>query len=89
MARFDGIRRAVRVHFGKRGVRRAIDDEIAFHLEARVLDLVRRGMSAHDARDMALREFGDLTEARRDLELIDRRSAGRSARRRDGIDQRQ
>ena len=81
MARFDGIRRALRVHFGARGVRRAIDDEIAFHLDARATDLVARGLSERDARDLALREFGDLTDARRDLEAIDRRRVTRSARR--------
>ena len=81
MTRFDGIRRTLRVHFGKRGVQRAIDDEIAFHLHARVQDLVRRGLSETDANAVALREFGDVTAARRDLEAIDRRRVGRSVRR--------
>jgi predicted permease len=77
MASFEGIRRAVRVHGGALGVRRAIEDEIAFHLDSRVADLRRHGHSEDDARLIALREFGDLTTARRELEAIDRRASHR------------
>ena len=80
MSRFDGIRRALRVHFGVKGVRRAIDDEIAFHLDTRVRALREGGLSENEARETALREFGDVAAARDDLEAIDRRSTRRRAR---------
>src|SRR5687767_4802404 len=80
MSRFEGLRRAFRVHFGSRGVRRAVDDEIAFHVDSRVEELRRRGYDEADARELALREFGDVGDARRELTAIDRRTAGRRAR---------
>ena len=80
MSRFDGIRRALRVHFGVKGVRRAIDDEIAFHLDTRVRALREGGLSENEARETALREFGDVAAARDELEAIDQRSTRRRAR---------
>jgi putative ABC transport system permease protein len=46
---------------------REVDDEIAFHLEARAAQLVARHMSAEDARAEALRRFGDVGAARQTL----------------------
>ncbi len=46
---------------------RDVDDEIAFHLEARAAQLVARAMSPDAARAEALRRFGDLDAARHDL----------------------
>ena len=80
MSRFEGLRRAFRVHFGTRAVRRAVDDEIAFHVESRVDELRRRGYAENDARDVALREFGDIGAARRELTAIGRRTAARQSR---------
>src|SRR5687768_6930646 len=37
-----------------------VNDEFAFHIETRVDELVAAGMSPRDARDEALRGFGDL-----------------------------
>src|SRR6476646_3940865 len=46
------------LEFWRRDPRRDVDDEIAFHLEERVADLVARGMTADDARRRATAEFG-------------------------------
>ena len=43
----------------RRDPRRDVDDEIRFHLEERVADLVRRGHAPEAARERATREFGD------------------------------
>jgi predicted permease len=80
MGNFDGIRRAVRVRFGVRDVNRAVSDEIEFHLDARVQDLMNRGVPQAEARATALREFGDVGAAQTELAQIDRRAAGRFAR---------
>ena len=52
-------RRDVRV--GDPNVRRDIEDELEFHLEMRQRDLTERGLAARDARDEAVRRFGDVT----------------------------
>ena len=54
-----------------------MSDEMAFHLEARISDLTRRGMSPGDARRRARQEFGSLerykeeTRSARGLGLVD------------------
>jgi predicted permease len=50
-----------------------------FHLQSRVDALMLDGSSREDAESTALREFGDLTAARRQLASIDRRRARRGA----------
>src|SRR4051812_10620202 len=48
-----------------------VDDELSFHLEMRVQEYVRRGLSPENARSEALRRFGDVGQVRdecRDLE---------------------
>ena len=80
MPNFGGIRRALRVRFGAKGVSSAIADEIAFHLDTRVRDLVARGVAERDARAIALREFGDVSAAQAELAHIDRRILGRARR---------
>jgi putative ABC transport system permease protein len=44
----------------KPDVRKDVDDELSFHLEMRQRDLAERGAAPRDARDEALRRFGDL-----------------------------
>ena len=44
-----------------------VDAEIQFHIQMRIRDLTALGMSEAEARDEALRRFGDLTEARASL----------------------
>lgn len=63
MTTFDGIRRLFRIARADRDVH----EEIAFHLESRVRDLVARGMASDAAWALARREFGDVDEAQREL----------------------
>jgi putative ABC transport system permease protein len=55
-----------------RQIGRDVDEELAFHLDMRVEALIALGMSAAAARDRALREFGDLEDARRYIGAVDR-----------------
>lgn len=57
-------------------VTRDVDEEIRFHLDQRIEDLVAAGLSASQARDRALSEFGDPNQAVRSL----RRESGRTER---------
>ncbi len=59
-----------------------LDEEFAFHLEARARELVAGGMAPAAAREEARRRFGDLDGARAYIRAVDRGSA-REARRRD------
>jgi len=77
--RITGIRRWFTLPRSLRTVGREIDDEIRFHLESRVGELVARGMPNDAARDQALREYGDVTASRRELTRVER---GRLARER-------
>jgi putative ABC transport system permease protein len=54
-----------------------IDDEMRFHLETRVEELVERGLTPRAARAQALEEYGDVTAIRKQLREIDRRTHGR------------
>jgi putative ABC transport system permease protein len=58
---------------------RDLDDEVSFHIEMRLQDLVRRGMSEADARQQALAEFGDAQRLKESLGRMDR-SAQRDRR---------
>ena len=57
-----------------------IDSEIADHLERRVRELRAAGLSEHDARRQAQRDFGDVDGAKRDLLTIDARVEKRQRR---------
>ena len=57
---------------------RDLDDEVRFHLEARIADLCARGLSASEAEAEALRQFGDIEELRRYCSRVDRRGARRA-----------
>ncbi|HJQ22028.1 MAG TPA: ABC transporter permease [Gemmatimonadaceae bacterium] len=49
-----------------------VDREIAFHVQSRVAELVAAGVSREDAERRALREFGDVEDAREYLIHLDR-----------------
>ena len=54
-------------------VERALDDELAFHIESRIDDLVAGGMSRADAETAARRQFGSplrVRESSRDVKLL-------------------
>jgi putative ABC transport system permease protein len=73
MARPPGIRRLFRFPSSEDRVPSDVDREIAFHVEERTRELIARGVDAASAREAALREFGNVGEARRELTAIDRR----------------
>jgi predicted permease len=75
------IRRILTIR-SRQTVRRAVDDEVRFHIEMRAEALMRSGgyTSLDDARAQAIREFGNVAEARDELTAMDERAAGRAAR---------
>jgi putative ABC transport system permease protein len=64
------VRRVVSI--GDPPIEAAVDDEIAFHVESRVTELRAQGLSEHDARRIALDEYGDVQASRRELAAVDR-----------------
>jgi predicted permease len=76
----SGIRRLFRLPPSPRTAAHAVDDELRFHLESRVQELVARGATPADAGRTAAREFGDLAAARVELTAIDRDRLARTAR---------
>jgi hypothetical protein len=46
-------------------IARSVDDELEFHLAARIVELERSGVPPAEARRQAIREFGDLEGTRR------------------------
>lgn len=57
-----------------RAIDREVDEELAFHLQARTEEFLAQGVPPAEARARALRAFGDLQDARHDLGRIDRRT---------------
>lgn len=59
--------------FRSSGVDRALDDEIRFHIESRIDELVAAGISREDAEMTARRQFGNqlrVRELSRDIKLM-------------------
>jgi putative ABC transport system permease protein len=59
--------------FRSSGTNRVLDDEIAFHIECRVADLVSEGMSREAAETLARRQFGNplrVRETSRDVKVM-------------------
>ena len=75
MRRFPGIRRLPHTGDSSRSIQRDVDEEIRFHLQMRIDDLMRQGRSRDDAERVALGEYGDANAARAELAAIDRRRA--------------
>ena len=72
MARIPGLRRLMRVERGSAGITRAVDDELRFHFEMTVRELMNSGMNPDEARHEAERRFGDVQRTRQRLAEIDR-----------------
>src|SRR6185503_4837582 len=68
------------LRFWQRSVQRDIDDELRFHFDARIEELVDHGLSADAARAQAFAEFGDVRDVRAGLRDIDSRVARRRNR---------
>jgi putative ABC transport system permease protein len=73
------FRRLPHVGPTRHSIERDVDDEMRFHIQARIEDLMRQGKSRGDAESTALREYGDLAAARSELASIDRRRARQGA----------
>lgn len=71
MTAAHGWRRLLRIW--RRDPATDIDAELRFHLDARIADLVARGMSPDAARHQAIAEFGDVDAVRAKLSEIDTR----------------
>lgn len=56
-------------------IARDVDDELWFHFQSRIEELVRLGATAEEARAQTEREFGDVHQVRSDLVSIDHRAA--------------
>jgi predicted permease len=74
---FDSIRRLARILPWWRTVERDVDDELTFHLAARIDDLEREGHSHAEAKRIAAQELGSFDAARAELVAIDRRRASK------------
>ena len=57
-----------------------MDDELSFHLEMRIRELIQRGESPERARELALRRFGDYESSRTECVEIDERRSRKMAR---------
>jgi predicted permease len=75
MRRIPGIRRLPKIGTSRGSIENDIDTEMRFHIQMRVEDLMGQGFSEPDAILSATREYGDMTETRKELTSIDRRAA--------------
>ena len=80
MPPFPGLRRLMRLDRGAAGIARAVDDELRFHFEMTVRELVTSGLSPDEARREAQRRFGDVQRTRERLATIDRLRADQQRR---------
>src|SRR5205823_3267696 len=62
------------------GIERAVDDELRFHFEMTMRDLMTSGMTRDEARKEAERRFGDVQRTRERLATIDRALVGQERR---------
>src|SRR6185436_8196958 len=74
MSRIPGLKRFFRLADARRRLDlTSIDDELSFHLDSRVDELIATGAHERDARAQAEREFGDLRRYHADCVAIDSR----------------
>lgn len=70
------IRRVFRLP-GRRGrLRQEVDEELAFHVDMRIEDLIAEGLSTEEAEAEARKQFGDVQEVRRACRRIGIRREG-------------
>ncbi len=80
MARFDGVRRLLHITRDTHSVERAVNDELQFHFDMTVRELMQNGKSPDEARREAERRFGDVQRTRERLTTIDRARLGQERR---------
>jgi len=79
--RWHGLRRVFRLALGRgRSVQDEIGEELRFHLDERIEELMDQGLSRSQAEREARARFGDLKQVGRQLQRIDQRTARREAR---------
>lgn len=61
--------------FWRNNVRRDVDAEVRFHLDARIEELIGLGVEPNVARAQALEDFGDVADVQQNLRAIDERIA--------------
>ena len=72
MTRVPGLKRILRIERDRAGIERAVDDELQFHFDMTMRELMTNGMPADDARRETERRFGDFQRTRERLATIDR-----------------
>lgn len=65
------MKRLIRLPSSRSRDRRELENELSFHLEGRIEDLMTQGLSREDATREALRRFGDLSRIGEQVEAID------------------
>ncbi|HEY2806879.1 MAG TPA: permease prefix domain 1-containing protein, partial [Gemmatimonadales bacterium] len=76
---FEGLRRFFRLDRAA-DVDRAVKDELDFHFDSEVRELMARGMSEQAAREEAERRFGDVAVTERALSAIGKTRVGTERR---------
>jgi putative ABC transport system permease protein len=80
MSRIAGIRRLLHIQRDDASIDRAINDELQFHFDMTMRNLMQSGMSPEDARRETERRFGEIERTRANLATIDRSRVGRERR---------
>ena len=70
-SKWPGLRRALHIAPTRADLRETVDQELRFHLEGRIEELMTLGMSRADAEAEARRRFGDPERIGAELETID------------------
>jgi putative ABC transport system permease protein len=80
MSTSDRVKRLVHIQGDGASIDRAVDDELQFHFDMTVKELMANGMNSNDAQREAERRFGDVQGTRERLTTIDRSRVGRERR---------
>jgi putative ABC transport system permease protein len=73
-ASWPGLRRVFRLPANQRRVHDEVSDELWFHIQERVEELMDKGLSREQAEAEVRKRFGDVTRVAYDLERIDERA---------------
>jgi predicted permease len=76
----NGIKRLLHIQRDGAGIDRAVDEELEFHFDMTVRELMNSGLSPDEAKREANRRFGDVERARERLARIDRSRVGHERR---------
>jgi putative ABC transport system permease protein len=73
-ASWPGLRRVFRLPANQRRLHDEVGDELWFHIQERVEELMEKGLSRDQAEAEVRQRFGDVTRVAHQLELIDERA---------------